>query len=249
MDKMVLCIIITLLVWTPFALAGETFYSALESKESVEKEGGTVTGGRFVPGKVGNGFFTEKVSDIITFPSKDVLNLKAGTVEMWVKMGWDVADMVNFQRRPECFLFTSYKRPQDAIFLQFEGRQEQGAIIAGMAGMRIKSANKWYDAYSDGLDWKKDEIHHMAGTWGPDGIKLHLDGELAATHAFTGGPTLMAEIFTICNMDDPEQRFFTACVVDEVRVSNHQKKLSEIVIAVFSRGKLSTTWGKIRGVY
>ena len=64
--KMLYVLTITLLC-VSVATAEETFFSALESKAEVEKEGGTVDGGSFVPGKFGNGFVSEAASDVITF--------------------------------------------------------------------------------------------------------------------------------------------------------------------------------------
>jgi len=63
--KKVLFITIIFLLITQFIYAKETFYSALESKESVEKEGGTVIGGEFDTGKLGKGF---KSVTLITMP-------------------------------------------------------------------------------------------------------------------------------------------------------------------------------------
>ena len=99
-----------------YASAKETFFSALESQAEVEKEGATVDGGKFVPGKFGNGFVSEEAGDVIHFPVKDrFMNLEAGTVELWVTMGLDAAEITG-----ELFLFMTYKRGSDAVFLQFD---------------------------------------------------------------------------------------------------------------------------------
>ena len=59
-----------LLLCISVASAEETFFSALESKAEVEKEGGTVDGGSFEPGKFGNGFVSKEIGDVIHFPVK-----------------------------------------------------------------------------------------------------------------------------------------------------------------------------------
>ena len=237
-----LCIFIISLVWIPFVSGKETFYSALESKESVEKEGATVDGGKFVPGKFGNGFVSENVGDVIHFPVEDrFVNLAEGSVELWVKMGLDTSDIA----LSELFLFMTYKRGTDAIFLQLFN-------AGGIAQMRIKSAGAWYNASSAPLDWKTGDIHHMAGTWGPDGLKLYLDGELAGSDDFKGGPTVFAETFEINNASPPDPRFPSNCVVDEIRLSDHQKTPEEFVMkpsAVQFNGKTTTTWGNIKSEY
>lgn len=235
-----LCVITIMLFCVSVARAEETFFSALESKADVEKEGGTVDGGKFAPGKFGNGFVSEKAGDVIHFPVKDrFVNLEEGTVELWVTMGMDASTITG-----ELFLFMTYKRGTDAVFLQFDN--------GGKARMRIKSAGSWFNADSGALNWKKGEHHHMAGTWGPDGLKLYLDGELEAEQASKVGPKVFAETFEINNASPPDPNFPTNCVVDGLRLSDHQKDVDELVLddstPVQPLGKLATTWGQLKDV-
>lgn len=234
-----LCVITITLLCFSVAMAKETFFSELESKAEVEKEGGTVDGGSFVPGKFGNGFVSEEVGDVIHFPVKDrFVNLDEGTVELWVTMGMDANTVEG-----ELFLFMTYKRGTDAVFLQFNN--------GGVAQMRIKSANSWHNATSAALNWKKGEHHHMAGTWGPDGLKLYLDGKLEGEAGFNKGPTVFAETFEINNASPPDPKFPTNCVVDGLRISDHQKEADELVLdepaPVEPLGKLAAIWGQLKG--
>ncbi|MBC8233083.1 hypothetical protein H8E77_26355, partial [bacterium] len=70
------------------------------------------------------------------------MNLEERTVEWWVKMGLDASKISG-----ELFMFMTYKRGTDAVFLQFGP--------APVARMRIKSAGTWYNADSAPLDWKE----------------------------------------------------------------------------------------------
>ena len=252
----VLCIVIIALIWVPFAFAKETFYSALESKESVENEGGQVVGGNFAPGQNGNGFISANAGDVIHFPVENrILNLKEGTVECWVKMGFDVpaADKWIVD---EFYMFSTYKLWTDAIFLQFDRRASELPNGPG-ARMRIKSAGKWFNANSGSLEWKTDEIHHIAGTWGPDGLKLYLDGELAgSTSDIKDGPAVFADTFEINNnswgdLSDPKSSH-TNCVVDELRISDNQKSANELMIDIPSfvqpDKKIAATWGELKNI-
>lgn len=234
----ILCIIIITLLCCSSAMAKETFFSALESKADVESEGGTVDSGSFVPSKFGNGFISEEAGDVIHFPVEErFINLAEGTVELWVTMGMDISTVTG-----ELFLFMTYKRGTDAIFLQFDN--------GGKARMRIKSANSWFNADSDALNWKTGEHHHMAGTWGPDGLKLYLDGELEAEQDTDRGPTVFAETFEINNASPPSPNFPTNCVVDGLRISDHQKSVGELILddpaPVKPLGKLALTWGQLK---
>ena len=149
-----LCYLTMMLLCGSVAMAEETFFSALESKAEVEKEGGTIDGGSFKSGKFGNGFVSEKIGDVIHFPVEDrFVNLDEGTVELWVTMGLNSNEI-----NGELFLFMTYKRGSDAVFLQFDG--------GGIARMRIKSADAWHNADSGPLRWKEGEHHHMAGDMG-----------------------------------------------------------------------------------
>ena len=235
-----LCVITIMLLCVSVTVAKETFFSALESKAEVEKEGGTVDGGSFAPGKFGNGFVSEKAGDVIHFPVEDrFVNLDEGTVELWVTMGLDTSTITG-----ELFMFMTYKRGTDAVFLQFNN--------GGVAQMRIKSANAWHNATSAALNWKKGEHHHMAGTWGPDGLKLYLDGKLEGEAGFNKGPTVFAQTFEINNASPPDPKFPTNCVVDGLRISDHQKEVGELVLddpaPVQPLGKLATTWGQLKTV-
>ena len=92
--KIILCLLTITLLWISVATAEETFFSALESQAEVEKEGGTVDGGSFEPGKFGNGFVSKEVGDVIHFPVEDrFINLDEGSVELWVTMGLDTSDI------------------------------------------------------------------------------------------------------------------------------------------------------------
>ena len=247
-----LCVFIIALVCIPFAYAGETFYCSLESKASVEAQGGEVIGGQFVPGKEGNGFMSELGPDVIHFPFEGrLVNLNEGTIELWVKLGWDIDKFTDVTGKEEIFMFWSYNAAgTDAIGLMLGGGSNRP-----IAQMRIREAvGEWHSAVSGNIDplvWKKDSIHHMAGTWGPDGVKLYLDGELAATNNFTGGPLNPIERFSINNNESDPARFPTMCVVDEMRIFDQQKSADEIMApsAVSPEGAVATTWGTIKKMY
>jgi len=237
--KKVLFITIIFLLIAQFIYAKETFYSALESKESVEKEGGTVMGGEFDTGKLGKGFKSVNPTDVITFPVEGrFTNLKEGTVELFLTLGIDAKDISG-----ELFMFITYKRGTDALDISW---------LNNVARARIKSANTWYTAASPPLEWKKGETHHIANTWGPDGLKLYLDGKLAAENGFKDGPTLFSTWIAINNVEPENAKFPSKSVVDEVRIFDHQKKANELILdpkspfSVVADRKGVIAWGGIK---
>ena len=87
-------------------------------------------------------------------------------------------------------------------------------------------------------------------------LKLYLDGKLAAEDTFKGGPKQFAKTFSLNNVE-PEKvgNFASQCTVDEVRLSDHQKKPDELILdpkaffattPVHPQGKVTMTWGYLK---
>lgn len=238
MKKITILAIILLLV-PQFAFAEETFYTALEDADSVEAEGGTFHGGEFASGAMGNGFKSIAGTDVVTFPVEErFTNLEEGTVELFLTLEVDASTFSG-----ELFMFITYKRGTDALDLSWNNN---------VARARIKSAGNWSSANSAPLDWKSGETHHMAHTWGPGGLNLYLDGELAGESDFTGGPTQFSTWMAINNVEPANANFPSQCVVDELRIFNHQKEADELILdpespfPVEYRDKAAAVWGGIK---
>ncbi len=242
-----LCVFIIALFFIPFAYAGETFYTSLESKASVEAEGGEVIGGKFVPGQEGNGFMSELGPDVIHFPYEDKFgDFSEGTIEAWVTLGWDIDDFTTVMGKEEMFILWSYNAAgTDAIGVEIGGCC--GRPSWPIVQMRLKSAGTWYGAASEELDWKEGEIHHVAGTFGPDGLKIYLDAELAGTDDFVGGTNAPIERFSINNNESDPATFPSMNVVDEMRMYDEQLTPDGFKgLAVSPEGTATTTWGTIK---
>ena len=240
--RTVLLVPIIALVWIHFATADETFYSALESEELVEAEGGTVEGGEFAPAKFGNGYVSKITGDLISFPTEGrFTNPDAGTVEFWVKLGRDAFANMGY-------LFSVYDPWANALWVLYS---------KGKPILLIKSGGLTYSASANVVDWQAREIHHIAATWGPNGMRLYLDRGLAASSdKLKRGPETIPETFQINNIPavgGEDAAFPTNCVVDEVRISSHQKEPGEFVMRppgpVQPRAKATTTWGGVKGMY
>ena len=234
-----LCYLTMMLLCGSVAMAEETFFSALESKAEVEKEDGTVDGGSFKPGKFGNGFVSEKVGDVIHFPVKDrFVNLDEGTVELWVTMGLNSNEI-----NGELFLFMTYKRGSAMLYFY-------SLITAGSRGCGLKVLMRGIMPIAPLSGGKRAIITTWRGHGESDGLKLYLDGELEGESNFKRGPILFAPTFEINNASPPDPNFPTNCVVDGLRLSDHQKEVDELVMddpaSVQPTGKLTTSWGRIK---
>ena len=220
---------------------------------TVKNDGGTLsklsTEADFVEGGCGKGFISSKNGQVITFPvkGKNLKNLKSGTVELCITLTKDLKDLAESANdsedssvSDELFLFMAYERDHDAIILQLfdpgDPDKDPRPPVRSVARMRIKrgkdSDPKWVDANSEELHWKKGEHHHLAGTWGKDGVKLYIDGQLAAHNPTEPTrPTKRPESFAVNNdsvVDKPPKNP-THCIVRNLRISNYPKSDAEVM--------------------
>ena len=71
---------------------------------------------------------------------------------------------------------------------------------------------------------EKTEVHHI---W----TKFYLDGKLAGEDKFNKGPTVVCQTFCINNIGlEKASSFVPKCLVDEVCLSDHQKKPNELIL-------------------
>jgi hypothetical protein len=258
--KRTLCITIFALALIPFlsVSAEVTFYADLESEESVEAGGGEVigNGGQFVPGYIGNGYMSTEAEDVVRYPFEGAIEgyQEQGTLELWLTLGWDIdnfTDAIGVDWRDwglgEVFMFWSYNDAgTDAIGMMIG----DGSPNSPIAQFRVREAvEEWHSAASEELDWKEGSTHHMAGTWGPNGVNLYLDGEWAGDEPYQGGPANPIERLSINNNEADPASFPSFSVVDELKI--HDVQLSDdevrgIAAAVDPAGKIAMTWAAVK---
>lgn len=127
-------------------------------------------------------------------------------------------------------------------------------IIATHTG--IANPNLWFGIWTDkwivadsGMDAKNltEQWHHVAGTWGPRGVEIYIDGKLAGADKnykdALPDPTYKAWIIGSDSWKaDIEGR------IDGVRLSNKQRTATELFLSlsVQSTGKLASTWAQVK---
>lgn len=110
----------------------------------------------------------------LTYPALNNLDLREGTLECWVKLGFDAsADL-------PAKAYTGF-----VTFLHFEG--ESGSLHYGYQAQPGDKVPNWYCSvapqtyftgfFSEPAPWKKDEWHHFAMTWKGADMVLYLDGK------------------------------------------------------------------------
>ena len=166
--------------------------------------------GRFGQGLVldGDGDYV-RIGNVHKDPARDTTE---GTVEAWFMLDWAPSHFVLLASGWE------YGETWDSGF--FLGRHgDYGAsLMFGMWGP------EWYYAHS-GIDPASliGRWHHAAGTWGPDGVELFLDGELVAANPFTGG--VQDPDYDTALIGTDSWRWDTPGRLDEVRISDVQRDL------------------------
>ena len=221
----------------PWRKQGEIFSATLDGMSSVKNAGGTpllINDENFKVGGWGKGFISLEDGEAIEFETEDNFYPKQGTVALCVTLTRDL-DLAT----DELFLFITYARPDDAVVLQLIDTDEDHLNPRHVARMRIKrelpneetGKKQWINADSPELDWKAEEHHHLAGTWGEAGVKLYIDGELSAHNKTTPArPTEMYRVFTLNNdtAKDTVPRNPTHCILRNLQIFNYPLDDAEV---------------------
>ena len=219
----------------------------------MKNDGGTLsklsTEADFVEGGCGKGFISSKNGQAITFPvkGKNLKNLKSGTVELCITLTKDLKDLAESANDPEdssvldeLFLFMAYERDHDTIILQLFDPGDLIRIlvplsvllhVCGLRGEKTWIQNGWMPIVKNFIG-KKGNITIWAGTWGKDGVKLYIDGQLTAHNPTEPTrPTKRPESFTVNNdsVVDKLPKNPTHCIVSNLRISNYPKSDVEVM--------------------
>ena len=103
---------------------------------------------------------------------------------------------------------------------------------------------------------KSGQWHHVAATWTQKAAELliYVDGEKKAALPAKGGKSFKAGRQLAIGGNDQDKYAGTGLfkgVIDDVRIYNRALTADEVLagltrLAVFPRGKLSTTWGTLK---
>lgn len=225
------------LEWNP--PKAEIFSATLEDLSSVKNAGGTpllITEDKnFKEGGWGKGFISLEAGEAIEFKTKGNFYRKQGTVALCVALDRDLA-----QAKDELFLFSTYARDYDAVVLQLIEMDMDTKSLRRVALMRVKrkisdreiadEERPWINAFSQELEWKAGEYHHLAGTWGKEGVKLYIDGKRVGYNPIAPArPTRTNHVFTLNNdtaVDVPNNP--THCILRNLQIFNYPLSDAEV---------------------
>ena len=165
---------------------------------------GKLRGAMRVDGLFGKAVECDGVDDYVRLPGAG--RLEEGTVEAWVKLLRPTSGQTGFVT-----FGMGYGKKHDLAILGSSPKMPKFTLTPASFGI---CTDAWITAQaSDGLDY--GQWYHVAGTWGPGGVKFYRNGELVAqTGDYTGAmpdhPTIL--------IGASSWNHHTACVVDEVRI-------------------------------
>lgn len=212
--------------------AQRTFPYLLDSPGVIENARGKVTfTGRDNFAKTGCGtvgFISKKAADVVIFTLENKFtNLNGGTIEVCVTPHRDPKDA----SRSFSLLRIPPHDKKAGVTLKVVGILNKAPAIR----MRIViNPEKAEVVKSRGLDWEVGKDYHIAGTWGPEGMYLYIDGKNVGVNAdFKGSPKSLQGKLAINNdglNDGPDDSFNnpTECVISNLQISNYQKSAEEI---------------------
>jgi len=212
--------------------APEQPYRPLLAQGPRSPSGATVTAGvTYVTGKHGRAMLADSPGELGTIRVADSTRFarwrwEQGSLEMWLSPTQPLSSVADFsgiaamQQEP----FIVGHRGGLALFVT---KGSQIAFMLNGATDRLATTGP--------LDWTPGSWHHLAVTWGPQGMRAYADGGARGRNGFAGGPALPASDLVIGNhawtiLSHRPARL----AVDDVRVSVRQRTDAEVAAAARS---------------
>ena len=173
----------------------------------------------YPPGKFGRGMLADAPGEQAVVPVPGLAR-EQGTVEMWLSPRFplsaarEFAGILTMQSEPFILGFKT------SLLLFYSSKGEVVFLLNGEPKSAIATRP---------LDWKPGEWHHLAASWGPEGMQLYVDGRLESRNRSRDGPGAVTGDVVVGNQAwTLNAGSFSDTVVDELRVSSSQRKAAEI---------------------
>lgn len=119
-------------------------------------------------------------------PGAGFIRKDAGTIEIKVKLDQDLRPYSDYRALVSLPPAPGQKF-NNQLSLTFTPEDSKLGFSEGGLVFTIKNGNNSYLVTAKGIDWKAGSTHHIVATWGPGGMRLYLDGQLAGENSYTGG--------------------------------------------------------------
>lgn len=193
--------------------SGTTVHDSVGNHDGALKGDARIGAGRF-----GNGLHLDGSGDYVRLGNvhqSPARSTARGTAELWVKLS----------AAPTYFVLLGCGR-------EYGGTWDDGFFLGRHASY---GQDLMFGVWQDGYGWHYAHSginpatligawHHVAGTWGPVGIELWLDGKRVATEPYTGG--LPNPSYETALIGTDSWRWDSPGDIDEVRISDIQRTFS-----------------------
>jgi len=179
----------------------------------------------------------------VTVPNDGSFDLSEGTIELWFKL----KEPIEGNQEP---WIMPIGKVLDGDFNFYFGF---GSNPPGKLRFKMEKGGDDVSISSDSDQWNADQWYFVAGTFGPDGLKLYIDGVLQ--QQTSDSKNSLADINNVdflgigCDMWPGDPDYFLG-VVDEVRISNAARGPDELgdytTAPVEPIDKATTTWASIK---
>ncbi len=180
---------------------------------------GTLLGDAFITsgskGVFGEALSVDGESDyvkILNVHQNPVIDGSEGTFEMWARLANEVFSFASLGNDFGGFF-------DDPILFGWHG-SAGNQVLFGVWAPGWQFATSGVDPADLIGEW-----HHYAGTWGPDGVKIWIDGELKGTNPYTGG---INTNYATGLIGTDSWQVEMAGEIDEVRISSVQLDFAPI---------------------
>jgi len=162
----------------------------------------------------------------VKLPGPGFIRKDCGTIELKVKLEDDLRPLKEYR----CLISIPLDPEQklnNQLSIDFTPTVSEYNFSEGDLVFTIKDANQAYRATAKGLDWKAGSEHTITVSWGQEGMRLYVDGELAGTASYTGG--LYSEAPEFISIGHHVADIFPAdLILDELKISDVQRNASYV---------------------
>ena len=150
----------------------------------------------------------------VSYETKGNIDPDEGTIEMWVNLNFNLADVTEETRFQ---LFDCRRLYKDTVQL-FISEDNTMVFFVMREGRGSWDTNACFAP----IDWRKGEWHHVAAVWSKkEGKKrLYLDGKFMTEKPFDGFFLPLPEKMFIGALSIGQGNFVANAIIDEVRISN-----------------------------
>jgi len=190
------------------------------------------TGVTYEPGIVGLALSLERAGACVRRPQEGHLDPSGGTIELWLSPMVPVKEMPDFGPIVSVVAdpFAQSIPGSMLLILANDGMQSHGQLVFMVNAM---TGNPLSFVATAPLDWEVGSWHHVAVSWGAQGMAIRADGREVMTNKSTATPRKPAELIGIGGHAYPGA-WSQPCRfrIDELRISSTRRSQEEIDAAI-----------------